>query len=232
MTDLHAVSGAYAVDALDDLERARFERHLAGCGDCRTEVAELRDTAAHLSASVSVAPPPQLRAHVLAAVSTVRPLPPDLPVAQAARRRWWPLLTVAALLVLVVAVGAVWQPLGDDRAPSATDRVLAADDAAEVPFNLDGSDLRVVLSKSEGRAVMVAKDLSAAPAGMVYALWLMGPDGVITPAGLVEGAGDQTVLMDGDATNATWAGVTVEPAGGSPQPTTEPIATFDLTTAA
>ena len=26
--DIHALSGAYAVDAVDDLERARFERHL------------------------------------------------------------------------------------------------------------------------------------------------------------------------------------------------------------
>ena len=31
MSDLHGLSGAYAVDGLDDLERARFERHLAEC---------------------------------------------------------------------------------------------------------------------------------------------------------------------------------------------------------
>ena len=29
MSDIHALSGAYAVDALDDIERAQFERHLA-----------------------------------------------------------------------------------------------------------------------------------------------------------------------------------------------------------
>ena len=34
--DLHLLSGAYAVDALDDLERARFEAHLRTCADCRT----------------------------------------------------------------------------------------------------------------------------------------------------------------------------------------------------
>ncbi len=42
MTDVHALSGAYAVDALDDLERAHFERHLADCADCQAEVASLQ----------------------------------------------------------------------------------------------------------------------------------------------------------------------------------------------
>ncbi len=45
MSDLHGLSGAYAVDALDDLERARFERHLAECEDCRAEVASLVEAA-------------------------------------------------------------------------------------------------------------------------------------------------------------------------------------------
>ena len=36
--DLHHLSGAYAVDALDDAERAAFEEHLRGCADCRAEV--------------------------------------------------------------------------------------------------------------------------------------------------------------------------------------------------
>ena len=39
--DIHALSGAYAVDALDDVERAEFERHLASCAACREEVASL-----------------------------------------------------------------------------------------------------------------------------------------------------------------------------------------------
>jgi hypothetical protein len=29
--DIHSLSGAYAVDAVDDVERARFEAHLATC---------------------------------------------------------------------------------------------------------------------------------------------------------------------------------------------------------
>ena len=41
--DVHKLTGAYAMDALDELERARFEQHLATCEDCRAEVAELRE---------------------------------------------------------------------------------------------------------------------------------------------------------------------------------------------
>ena len=33
--DLHHLSGAYAVDALDEAERSAFERHLAVCAACR-----------------------------------------------------------------------------------------------------------------------------------------------------------------------------------------------------
>ena len=40
---------------------------------------------------------------------------------------------------------------------------------------------------------------------------------------------DATVLLDGDASKATAVGITVEPDGGSPIPTTPPIALFELT---
>ncbi|MBU2075761.1 MAG: zf-HC2 domain-containing protein, partial [Actinobacteria bacterium] len=43
MNDVHALSGAYAVDALDDIERAQFERHLVECAECRAEVDSLRE---------------------------------------------------------------------------------------------------------------------------------------------------------------------------------------------
>ena len=49
MSDIHALSGAYAVDAVDDIERASFERHLASCPTCRAEVASLRETSALLA---------------------------------------------------------------------------------------------------------------------------------------------------------------------------------------
>jgi methionine-rich copper-binding protein CopC len=40
--DAHTLVGAYVVDALDDIERARFERRLATCPACDSDVADLR----------------------------------------------------------------------------------------------------------------------------------------------------------------------------------------------
>ena len=73
--DIHALSGAYAVDAVDDIERAEFERHLATCADCREEVASFRATATH-STLMSETPPERLREQVMRDIAKVRPLPP------------------------------------------------------------------------------------------------------------------------------------------------------------
>ena len=74
--DIHGLSGAYAVDAVDDVERACFETHLAGCSECRIEVASLRAAAGEMSAITLTSPPPSLRAAVLRDIGSVRPLPP------------------------------------------------------------------------------------------------------------------------------------------------------------
>jgi len=50
--DVHNLAGAYALDALDEVERLLFERHLASCAACRAEVDEFRLTASRLGAAV------------------------------------------------------------------------------------------------------------------------------------------------------------------------------------
>ena len=39
----HTLAGAYAMDALDGQDRARFERHLERCEECTREVAGLHE---------------------------------------------------------------------------------------------------------------------------------------------------------------------------------------------
>nr|WP_174268119.1 anti-sigma factor [Nocardioides zeae] len=70
------MSGAYAVDALSDEERAGFEEHLEACPTCREEVDSLREAAALLPTTTETAPSPAVRAAVLASIAQVRPLPP------------------------------------------------------------------------------------------------------------------------------------------------------------
>lgn len=247
MSDLHKLTGAYAIDALDDLERARFEQHLAQCEDCRAEVAELRETAALLSETVAVTPPPSLRDSVLAGISQVRPLAPEVTAitptrsaptrsAQSAGRRAWAPFLVAAALALVVGIGAMivapWAD--DDEVPrlTAAEQVLRAPDAEEVFLDLgEAGRATVTRSKSQDKAVITTEDMVAAPEGKDYELWFMSPDEEFVAAGLMPDAADQTVVLDGSAAEAIAVGITVEPDGGSTQPTSEPIAMFDLTEA-
>src|SRR5918997_5717089 len=58
--------GAYLLGALTDLERQAFERHLAGCPECRDEVERLQPAAASLPRSVEqVEPPPGLKTSLM-----------------------------------------------------------------------------------------------------------------------------------------------------------------------
>jgi anti-sigma factor RsiW len=231
MSDIHALSGAYALNALNDLERAEFARHLAICDSCQAEVDSLRDTAAHL-AEVSATPPPaDLRARVLSGAKSVRPLPPQT---ADARNRGWRIPAVAAAAALVVGLGAgvatEWRPWESEKTVqvSLADRVRHAPDAQSWTQSLpSGGSITVTRSRSVGVAVWRSTGLDPAPSGRVYELWLQEPDESLKPAGLFS-AGDSEVIMRGDASRAIGAGVTEEPSGGSPAPTTEPLAFIDF----
>lgn len=69
--DPHALAGAYALDALEAAERARFERHLASCPTCPGEVRGFAETAAVLGLAAAVTPPPALKGRVLADVAAL-----------------------------------------------------------------------------------------------------------------------------------------------------------------
>ncbi len=233
MSDSHALVGAYAVDAVDDLERARFEEHLAGCDDCRAELDGLRAAASMLAAATPVAPPAGLRDLVLSNIATVRPLPPLISPAHERRRRWAPFLAAAAAVLIVAGVGATWQPWNDPAdnpsvTLSAADRVLQAPDAEQVSLSIDQAEATVVRSKSQGRAVVVTKDMPSPPTGKVYELWLRNDKGRLFPAGLMPPGSDNTVVLEGDATQATGVGITLEPVGGSDVPTQPALAMFEF----
>lgn len=230
MSDIHALSGAYVLDAVNDIERAEFERHLAGCTHCRDEVRGFRATAARLPEVSSAPPPIDLRVKILADARSVRPLPPASPAIR--RRRL--LSAFAAAAVAVVAVGAgvtvirwhPWQP--DTVQLSLADQVRTASDAQRWTTRLpDGARMTVVRSQSIGAAVWTSSGVGPAPAGHVYELWLQKKDESLVPAGLMS-SGDGELVLKGDAVAAIGAGLTVEPAGGSTAPTTKPLAFFDF----
>ena len=80
MTDreeLHLLSGAYALDALDGEEKTRFEAYLLTSEEARAEVASLSDTAVLIGlATDSVAPPADLKARLMAQIAVTPQLAP------------------------------------------------------------------------------------------------------------------------------------------------------------
>ena len=91
--EAHTLAGAYAMDAISAPDRARFERHLAGCEECAREVASLREATARLAAVTAVPPPSGLKDRVMAAAAATRQQPPavaEAPRTGVARLPAWP----------------------------------------------------------------------------------------------------------------------------------------------
>ncbi|MFD5257412.1 anti-sigma factor domain-containing protein [Streptomyces bobili] len=240
--DLHRLSGAYALHALSDEENASFERHLVGCEPCAQETAELSATAARLGLAVAAPASPALRERVLRRITTVRQETPGtpirvLPVRAGLRARLLSRWALAACLAAAAALGGttVWQhqQAADARAEArqasrTADEiaaVLAAPDARTRAADLtDSATSTVVVSRSRDRAVFVVSGMDRPPSGKVYQLWF-DDGGTMRSAGLMEpGRSDQAVLMRGGVDGASGMGITIEPDGGSKQPTTTPIA--------
>jgi anti-sigma-K factor RskA len=239
--DIHTLTGAYAVDALPEDERRVFEAHLAACETCAQEVAELQATAARLGAIEHEVPPPDLKSRVMAEIDRTRQVRPLQPVTRPqgpAGRRWpYGLLGAAAavLLVAVAALGVVVADLSDrleqlDTSSQRVADVLTAADARTIGVEgPDGTVVRVVMSEGRGEAVFLAAGMDPAPDDHAYGLWTIHDD-VRVAAGLfdVDDQGQATRVLTGDMATVTAIGVTIEPAGGSLQPTSDPVMLIEV----
>ena len=231
--DIHALSGAYVVDAVDDFERAQFERHLTGCDDCRLEVASLREGAALLAESVAQPAPDALRSRVLSSIETVRPLPPLLADAQdrarAHRRRLPAFIAAAAAFVVIGGAGAtVWHPWEQPTGDVTATQLAQAPDARVLTEKLPGgAAITLTMSRTLNSAYVSTHNMPRLADGQTYQLWTIH-DGRKVPAGLVDGDASK-VLVEGDPGSASAVAITIEPAGGVETPTSKfVVASFDL----
>jgi anti-sigma-K factor RskA len=275
-SDPHTLAGAYALDAVPPPDRARFERHLAGCDSCRQEVRGLREATAALATAATVEPPAAFRDAALRAAAQTRQLPPadsaSSPRWAAFRERslggprgdrfeagaragwrgrrgwlgwlgwlgWRSRLVVALACVLaVVAVAAGVTTYGmQGRLDQAQHRdltvaaVLTASDATMMSAHVPtGGTATVVMSHRERALVFTAADLRALPGAQAYELWLMGPAGA-RPAGMITVSGHGRMvgpMVVSGLAAGDKVGLTVEPATGSPRPTSSPVLMLSLT---
>jgi len=177
--DIHTLAGPYAMDAISAPDRARFERHLAGCAECAREIASLREATARLATAAAVPPPPALKARVMAAAAATRQRPPAAEPEPTARgwpsrgrpsRGWqlrgWP--------------SSGWQGRGK-LALAAGTLAAAAVVAAAVVFGVSNGSMHDQLSRVQASSQQVAAVLTARDARMM--------------TGQVKGGGTVTIVM-------------------------------------
>lgn len=252
----HTLAGAYALDALEGTDEARFERHLERCRQCADEIRGLREATARLAAAVAADPPGGLIERALAASAQTRQLAPLTPLGrqpwrvrsaaavtsfgQAAgfraggRARTRPTKVALALALVGTALAAVLalavhsaedQLRQDQRHSHAIAVVLTARDAAIMRAQLStGGTATIVMSGREHALVFAAKGLPVLPSAQCYELWLMTPGGD-KPAGMLPGPhnGMTGPVLASGLKAGDRLGLTIEPAGGSPRPTTATI---------
>ena len=244
--DLHSLSGAYALDALEtEAERDRFTRHLSRCPSCAGEVRGFREVAtamAFAAAGPSTEPPPGLRDRVLTAAARTRQLPPVVADGARARprrtRSWVPWLSgvvAAASVVVAVLFGLAQAHTQDElnqvRAENKAISLLLSSPQVTLlsQSTTKGGVATVVLAAARHQLVVVTSGLPALPSGQVYQLWLIGKTKT-TSAGLLPPtqAGQTPPMLASGVVKGDTLGLTVEPAPGSAQPTTVPILALPL----
>jgi len=247
--ELHLLTGGYALDALPDEDRAEFERHLARCPSCAEEVRGMREAASRLAMATAVTPPPQLREQVLAAVPRTRQLPPAgfrllartgirarvrrLPLSRASLTAGAAAVVAAIAFLVVTQVSTSSQLHQSQAANSAIAAVLAAPDARLESAGVTvGGTVTAVVSAREREAVVTTADVPSLPQAQVYQLWVMTASGTARSAGLLEvtSSGSTVPVLADDVLPGDRLGITVEPAGGTRQPTTTPIVIMSVST--
>ncbi|MDN5686550.1 MAG: anti-sigma factor [Brachybacterium sp.] len=164
----------------------------------------------------------------------------------AVRRTRWLAVAATALLVTSVAGVGLWsteravqqdaqetieamQSAQEDAAQEQqmVSTIMASDDATQLTVQPEsGGALHLMYSRDQDAMIIQATDLADLPSGSTYQLWLIDEEGP-HDAGLIS-ASDQTVRVKKEMPEGAQLGLTVEPAGGSEQPTPPVIATGEL----
>jgi anti-sigma-K factor RskA len=229
--DLIALATPYALHAMSDDERAEIDRRVAAAppevarafGD---EVRAVREAMAVVSAATAVEPPAQLRDRVLAEVTTapVRELRP--------RAIRWQRIALAAAAAVVIAAGAVGVGIALRPAPtpSTAEQIFAARDVRTISGEIPGGGTAtVVFSRDKNAGVLVMNNVTPPKSGTVYQMWLIGAHGPHS-AGTMDRASvaPSTTAVLPDLGDSTALAFTVEPPGGSAEPSAAPFAELPL----
>lgn len=227
---------AYALGSLDDEEAVQVSDHLSVCSECRSELETYQTVAAQLAlAGVESNPPPSLKNNLFDQLQ----IPQTTKSRDDGKERQWlapRVLTVWSLvslfLILALAVGSIfmWQRINQLE--------QSARPGGMYSFALIGTEILpqaagYLIVGADGRngAVIVDK-LPLLDADKEYQLWLIR-EGEFTSGALLAvdemGYGGRRVSAPDNLLTYSAVSMTVEPAGGSPNPTGEVVLVGTLT---
>jgi hypothetical protein len=247
-TDPHTLAGAYALDALGDADRARFQRHLSGCPSCAQEARGLQEATSRLADALATQPPDGMRERVMATAARTRQNPPVIRPARdtwaprtvwPARARWlrrrWGIAVACGVLAIALVSGGIAfhneQQLNRERARSrAIATVLNAPDATMMTVAAISRGTATIVMSHQARAlVFTAARLPALPSSQRYELWLMGRAGARAAGMLPQPRAGMTapVIVSGLRAGDKFA-ISAEPAAGTSHPTSRMILKVSL----
>lgn len=231
---------AFALGALDPDDTAALELHLLTCESCRAELASYRKVSQGLMAALPPnAPGAALRNQLKSRIRGTR--------VRERRRITWSFGQLAMGLAMLVLLGinvisflqlrSVQQQQADLLKQVQTDQtalsMLAYPGTQSFPIQNGQVSGSLLLNKEENTGILIVWDLPPLRADQTYQAWLVQPDGVRVSAAVFRPQQEQayTAGMISSAQSLNMfssLGVTVEPAGGSPQPTGERVLKVDF----
>ncbi len=204
----------YALGTAGDPERIEIGEHLArACPNCVQGVARAMASAAPRSSAVEAAPPEERSVKAAAARLRVGSLVP------------WAIAAVLSVGLLAVGILGRRQTADTGKLQRAL-TILADPSTVDAAFGQKRKTARgrVFVNPARG-LVLIAAELPRLDAGKTFELWVIPAKGDPAPQGVFESRADATAVFVRLAPidNAVAVTVTVEPDGGSPQPTTARI---------
>ena len=219
--------GAWALGIAEDPERTEIADHLARqCPVCVPGVRGAMAMVTAMSNTVpSVDPPKYLRGRVIGMVERGgkrRSLGFLLP---------WAAYAVMAIVLLVVVLPSRRQN-PDTAKLAAALSILNDPTAKQVTFGETAHPSRGRVFVSGGKGVLfIGASLPSIAPNKTFELWVIPAKGNPVPAGTFHGEADATAVYVRPGpvqADAAAVAVTVEPEGGSPQPTTTPFIVIKL----
>lgn len=226
---------SYALGALSEEERREVEEYLAENPSAQTEIEDLSSIAALLAlAPEEQEPPARLRKSLMQQVRSEAEsggAAASTGAGRESREGWMRRLfgvrgAVAAAAAAAVLGLAVWNLSLQSEVRDLRDTQMSA-------YELQGSgEAETVQGElvriGEQGAMLVATDLPELPEGKTYQMWTID-EGEAEPRGLFEASEGPTIepIPRSTSGSETFA-ITVEPEGGSEQPTTDPVIVAEL----